>query len=118
MKGNRGSAADRVIFFNGQKIFFAPKLVRTFSVSLALRQPWGDHTTTGATMIQIDQNLFAALYVLGFNFLGGDRLSGEIAEIKGDMTIKLVHPPGEEFKFVVELPGEKQMIFSVDDIKL
>ena len=63
-------------------------------------------------MMQIDQNLYAALYVLGFNFLDG--FSGEIAEIKGDMTIKLVHPPGEELKFVVELPGEKQMIFSVD----
>ena len=65
-------------------------------------------------MMRIDQNLFAALYVLGFNFLDGDHFSGEIAEIKGDMTIKLVHPPGEELKFVVELPGEKQMIFSVD----
>jgi len=65
-------------------------------------------------MMQIDQNLFAALYVLGFNFLDGDLFSGEIAEIKGDMTIKLVHPPGEELKFVVEFPGEKQMIFSVD----
>jgi len=63
---------------------------------------------------QTDQNLFAALQLLGFNFLGGDFLSGEIAEIKGDMSIKLVHPPGDEFKFVVELPGEKQMIFSVD----
>jgi len=62
--------------------------------------------------MQIDQDLIAALYVLGFNFLDG--FSGEIAEIKGDMTIKLVHPPGEELKFVVELPGEKQMIFSVD----
>jgi len=29
------------------------------------------------------------------------------------MTIKLVHPPGEELKFVVELPGDKQMTFSV-----
>ena len=65
-------------------------------------------------MMQIDQNLYAALYVLGFNFLGNDLFSAEIAEIKGDMTIKLVHPPGEELKFVVELPGEKQMIFSVD----
>ena len=65
-------------------------------------------------MMQIDQNLYAALYVLGFNFLGNDLSSAEIAEIKGDMTIKLVHPPGEELKFVVELPGEKQMIFSVD----
>ena len=66
-------------------------------------------------MTHIDQDLSAALYLLGFNFLGGDLVSGEIAEIKGDMTIKLVHPPGgEELKFVVELPGEKQMIFSVD----
>ena len=63
-------------------------------------------------MMQIDQNLYAALYVLGFNFLDG--FSGEIAEIKGEMTIKLVHPPGEELKFVVELPGDKQMIFTVD----
>ena len=64
-------------------------------------------------MTQIDQNLLAALYVLGFNFWGGD-LYGEIAEIKGDMTVKLVHPPDEELKFVVELPGGKQIIFSVD----
>ena len=61
---------------------------------------------------QIDQDLSAALYLLGFSLLRGDL--GEIAEIKGDMTIKLVHPPGEELKFVVELPGEKQMTFSVD----
>jgi len=64
--------------------------------------------------MQIDQDLYAALYVLGFNFLDGDLVSGEIAEIKGDMTIKLVHRPGEELKFVVELPDEKQMIFTVD----
>ena len=64
--------------------------------------------------MQIDQDLCAALYVLGFNSLDGDLSSGEIAEIKGEMTIKLVHPPGEELKFVVELPGDKQMIFSVD----
>ena len=64
--------------------------------------------------MQIDQDLCAALYVLGFNSLDGDLSSGEIAEIKGEMTIKLVHPPGEELKFVVELPGDKQLIFSVD----
>jgi hypothetical protein len=34
-------------------------------------------------MTQIDQDLLAALYALGFDFLGGD-LNGEIAEIKGD----------------------------------
>ena len=64
--------------------------------------------------MQIDQTLFATLYLLGFNFLGSDLFSGEIAEIKGDMIIKLVHPPGEELKFVVTLPGGEQMIFSVD----
>jgi hypothetical protein len=32
--------------------------------------------------MQIDQDLNAALYVLGFNFLDGDLVSGEIAEIK------------------------------------
>jgi len=64
--------------------------------------------------MQIDQDLCAALYVLGFNSLDGDLSSGEIAEIKGEMTIKLVHPPGEELKFVVELAGDKQLIFSVD----
>ena len=65
-------------------------------------------------MMQIDQNLSAALYMLGFKLLGGDLSSGEIAEIKGNMTIKLAHQPGEELKFVVELPDEKQMIFTVD----
>jgi hypothetical protein len=30
------------------------------------------------------------------------------------MTVRLVHPLGDELKFVIELPGEKQMIFSVD----
>ena len=66
-----------------ENLFSIPKLLRTFSVSLslALRQP-------RATVMQIDQDLCAALYVLGFNFLGSDLLSGEIAEIKGDMTIK------------------------------
>jgi hypothetical protein len=47
---------------------------------------------------QIDQTLLATLHLLGFNFLGGNLFSGEIAEIKGDMTIKLVHPPGEEVR--------------------
>jgi hypothetical protein len=65
-------------------------------------------------MTQIDQDLLASLYALGFNFLGGDLFNGEIAEIKGDMIIKLVHPLGEELKFVVTLPGGEQMIFSVD----
>jgi hypothetical protein len=98
-------------FHNSQKVFFSPETAAHFFdfPVTCLRQPGLPMCNT-----QIDQELRAALYLLGFNFLGGDFLSGEIAEIKGNMTIKLVHPPGEELKFVVELPGDKQMTFSVD----
>jgi hypothetical protein len=105
-----GLSADRVIFATVRNSFSPPETAAYFfRVSLSLA--YDNH---GATVIQIDQDLYAALYVLGFNFLDGDLVSGEIAEIKGDMTIKLVHPPGKELKFVVELPGEKQMTFNVD----
>jgi hypothetical protein len=98
-----------VIFATARKSFSLSETAACFFgfAVTCLRQP-------RATVMQIDQDLYAALYVLGFNFLDGDLVSGEIAEIKGDMTIKLVHPPGEELKFVVELPDEKQMIFTVD----
>jgi hypothetical protein len=103
-------AADRVIFATIRKFFSPLKLLRTFGLSLA----YDNHRGRRMGNTQIDQNLSAALYMLGFNFSNGDLSSGEIAEIKGNMTIKLVHQPGEELKFVVELPGGEQMIFSVD----
>jgi len=105
------AAVDRVIFARSENLFSPPKLLRTFLLSLSFAY---DNRGRPMDNAQIDQELRAALYLLGFNFLGGDPFSGEIAEIKGDMTIKLVHPPGEELKFVVELPGDKQMTFSVD----
>jgi len=71
----------------------------------------GCRKSDSGEMTHIDQDLSDALYLLGFTLLRGDL--GEIAEIKGEMTIKLVHPPGEELKFVVELPDDKQMTFSV-----
>src|SRR5262249_33161905 len=106
-EGASNRAISRVIFATVRKSFSPPKLLVLFSVSLSL--VYDNH---GGDMTHIDQDLSAALYLLGFSLLRGDL--GEIAEIKGEMTIKLVHPPGEELKFVVELPGEKQMIFSVD----
>jgi hypothetical protein len=103
-----------VIFATVRKSFSPPETAAYF-FRFRCHLLYDNHgVTMMATMMQIDQNLSAALYMLGFKLFGGDLLSGEIAEIKGDMTIKLVHPPGEELKFVVELPGEKQMIFSVD----
>jgi hypothetical protein len=100
-----------VCFFATVRKSFSPPETAAYFFRVSLSLAYDNH---GATVMQIDQDLYAALYVLGFNFLDGNLVSGEIAEIKGDMTIKLVHPPGEELKFVVELPGEKQMIFSVD----
>jgi hypothetical protein len=96
-----------------ENLFSPPGTAAYFFGSLSLAS---DNTGRPMANTQIDQNLCAALYLLGFNFLGGDLFSGEIAEIRGDMTIKLVHSPGEELKFVVELPGEKQMTFSVDRV--
>jgi len=104
-------AADRVIFATVRKSFFA---LETATYFFGLSLAYDNHRGRRMGNTQIDQNLSAALYMLGFNFSGGDLSSGEIAEIKGNMTIKLVHQPGEELKFVVELPGEKQMTFSVD----
>src|SRR5262249_35427296 len=62
--------------------------------------------------MQFDHDLFAVLYVLGFNFLGGALFSGELAELMGAMSMQLMHPTVEELKLVVQLTGKKQMIFS------
>ena len=88
-EGALNRAIIRVIF---AKSFSLPETAAYFfGFAVTCSQP-------RATVMQTDQDLYAALYVLGFNFLDGDLFSGEIAEIKGDMTIKLVHPPGEELK--------------------
>jgi hypothetical protein len=47
-----------------------------------------------------DRDLLAALDKLGF-----DITDDKIAEIKGDMTIRLLRPFDTLLKFVVELPG-------------
>ena len=106
--------AISVIFATVRKSFWPPETAAYF-FRFRCHLFYNNHgATMMATMMQMDQNLSAALYMLGFKLLDGDLLSGEIDAIKGDMTITLVQPPGEELKFVVELPGEKQMIFSVD----
>jgi hypothetical protein len=42
--------------------------------------------------MQIDQNLLATLYLLGFNFLGGDLFSGEIVRLRALGFSLGVHP--------------------------
>jgi hypothetical protein len=114
LKGSNSFAnasAQRLTVCDNQKVFLSPRNRCVLFDSLSLAY---DNRGRPMDDAQIDQELRAALYLLGFNFLGGDLFSGEIAEIKGDMTIKLVHPRGEELKFVVELPDDKQMTFRVD----
>ena len=53
--------------------------------------------------------MLAALDKLGF-----DITDDKIAEIKGDMTIRLLRPFDSLLKFVVELP-DKEMIFDLDE---
>jgi hypothetical protein len=59
---------------------------------------------------KLDRDLLAALYKLGF-----DSTDDKIAEIKGDMTIRLLRPFDSLLKFVVELPDGKKMIFDLDE---
>jgi hypothetical protein len=59
---------------------------------------------------KLDRDLLAALDKLGF-----DISDDKIANIKGDMTIRLLRPFDGLLKFVVELPGGKEMIFDLDE---
>jgi len=44
-------------------------------------------------MAKLNEDLLAALYMLGFNIYGG-----EVAEIKGAMSIKVLRPCSSELK--------------------
>jgi hypothetical protein len=50
---------------------------------------------------KLDRDLLAAL--------------DKLANIKGDMTIRLLRPFDGLLKFVVELPGGQEMIFDLDE---
>jgi chemotaxis regulatin CheY-phosphate phosphatase CheZ len=58
----------------------------------------------------LDRDLRAALHKLGF-----DITDDKIAEIKGDMTIRLLRSFDSLLEFVVELPDGKEMIFDLDE---
>ena len=61
-------------------------------------------------MGKLDRDLLAALDKLGF-----DITDDKIAEIKGDMTIRLLRSFDSLLKLVVELPDGKEMIFDLDE---
>ena len=63
-------------------------------------------------MAKLNEDLLAALYMLGFNISGS-----EVAEIKGEMSIKVLRPCSSELKlnFVLTLPSHQEIVFTVAD---
>jgi hypothetical protein len=58
---------------------------------------------------KLDENLIAALHMLGFGIR-----DDEVAEIKGEMRIRLLRPAGSSaLQFVIWLPDGKEIIFSL-----
>jgi hypothetical protein len=64
------------------------------------------------TMEKRNEDLLAALCMLGFNIF-----DGEVAEIKGEMSIKVLRPGSSEPKlnFVLTLPSHQGIVFTVAD---
>jgi hypothetical protein len=65
---------------------------------------------TTETMAKLSEDLLAALYMLGFNIYGG-----EVAEIKGEMSIKVLRPCSLKLNFVLTLPSHQEIVFTVED---
>ena len=62
-------------------------------------------------MAKLNEDFLAALHMLGFNIYGG------VAEIKGEMSIKVLRPCSSELKlnFVLTLPSHQEIVFTVED---
>src|SRR5215831_18870219 len=69
-------------------------------------------TETTETMTKLSENFLAALYMLGFNIY-----SDEVAEMKGEMSIKVLRPRSSELKlnFVLTLPSHQEIVFTIED---
>ena len=63
-------------------------------------------------MAKLNENLLPALYMLGFNIYGG-----EVAEIKGEKSIKVLRRCSSELKlnFVLTLPSHQDIVFTAED---
>jgi len=63
-------------------------------------------------MAKLNEDLLAALYMLGFNISGS-----EVAEIKGEISIKVLRLCSSEPKlnFVLTLPSHQEIVFTVED---
>src|SRR5262249_50425766 len=63
-------------------------------------------------MAKLNENLLFALHMLGFNIYGG-----EVAEIKGEMSIKVLRRCSSELKlnFVLTLPSHQEIVFTAED---
>jgi hypothetical protein len=67
---------------------------------------------TTETMAKLSEDFLATLCMLGFNIY-----SGEVAEMKGEMSIKVLRPCSSElkFNFVLTLTSHQEIVFIIDD---
>jgi hypothetical protein len=71
---------------------------------------------TTETMAKLSEDFLAALYMLGFKIYDG----GEVAEMKGEMSIKVLRPCSSELKlnFVLTLPSHQEIVFTIEDANI
>jgi hypothetical protein len=65
---------------------------------------------TTETMAKLSEDFLAVLHMLGFNIYGG-----EVAEMKGEMSIKVLRPCSSELNFVLTLPSHQEIVFTIED---
>jgi hypothetical protein len=90
----------------------APPAEKAVPFPGAVRRPSFKKGMTTETMAKLSEDFLAALYMLGFNVYGG-----EVAEMKGEMSIKVLRPRSSELKlnFVLTLPSHQVIVFTIED---
>jgi hypothetical protein len=78
----------------------------------AVRRPSFKKGMTTETMAKLSEDFLATLCMLGFNIYGG-----EVAEMKGEMSIKVLRPCSSElkFNFVLTLTSHQEIVFTLED---
>jgi hypothetical protein len=90
----------------------APPAEKAVPFPGAVRRPSFKKGMTTETMAKLSEDFLAVLYMLGFNIYGG-----EVAEMKGEMSIKVLRPRSSELKlnFVLTLPSHQVIVFIIED---
>src|SRR5215471_8343967 len=90
----------------------APPAEKAVPFPGAVRRPSFKKGMTTETMAKLSEDFLATLCMLGFNIYGG-----EVAEMKGEISIKVLRPCSSElkFNFVLTLPSHQVIVFTLED---